>query len=180
MQTPKEALVRQEHEQAEDLYLQKNIFPYLGYFTSPLSGKIRFFSEREEHAYEKLYKFRESVKEWSISVSTFDKRLQLLQKSSTAPFFPVSNVEHLVSIELHHLSFIVITMDCDNQDHLHSIIIDMEIPHAKFSIFGLLDTIQNMPYESIRSDLQSMQWKEDDGSELPQHCTGDLRDFKSR
>jgi hypothetical protein len=79
----------------------------------------------------------------------------------------MSNVEHLVSIELHHLSFIVITMDCDNQDHLHSIIINTEIPHTKLSIFGLLDIIQNTSYESIWSDLQSMQWKEDDGSELP-------------
>ena len=114
MQILEEALVCQEHEQVDDLYLQKNIFPYLGYFTSPLPGKAHFFSEWEEQVYGKLYKFRESVKEWSIFVSAFDKRLQLLQKSGTAPFLPMSNVEHLVSIELHHLSFIIITMDCDN------------------------------------------------------------------
>jgi hypothetical protein len=64
------------------------------------------------------------MKEWLISISAFDKHLRLLQKSGIAPVFPVSNVEYLVSKELHHLSFIVITMDCDNQDHLHSIIID--------------------------------------------------------
>jgi hypothetical protein len=64
-----------------------------------------------------------------------------LQKFGTAPFLPVSNIEHVVSIELHHLSFIEITVDCDNQDHVHSIVIDTEIPHAKFNISGLLDMI---------------------------------------
>ena len=116
MQTPEEALVyAKSMNKLMTCIYRRTYFHTLDIsHWSPLPGKAHFFSEWKEQAYGKLYKFRESVKEWSIFVSAFDKRLQLLQKSGTAPFLPMSNVEHLVSIELHHLSFIIITMDCDN------------------------------------------------------------------
>jgi hypothetical protein len=68
----------------------------------------------------------------------------------------MSNIKHVVSIELYHASLIVITVDCNNQDRLHIIIIDMEIPSTQYNIAGLLDTIQNTPCESIHSNLKSI------------------------
>ena len=61
------------------------------------------------------------MKELSSFVSAFDKRLRILEKCGIVPFLLVSNVEHVVSIELHHSSFIVVRMDCDNLDRLHSL-----------------------------------------------------------
>jgi hypothetical protein len=55
----------------------------------------------------------------------------------------MSNEEHVLSIETHHGTFIVITVDSDSNHRLHSIVIDTEVPSAKFNIDGLLDTIKN-------------------------------------
>jgi hypothetical protein len=74
--------------------------------------------------------------------------------SGTALFLLLSNVEYVISIEFHHGTFIVITVDNDNQKQLHNIVINMEIPDAQLYIAGLLDTIQNMPCESIHVILR--------------------------
>jgi hypothetical protein len=52
----------------------------------------------------------------------------------------MSNEEHVLSIEIHHGSLIVITIDSDTNDFVHSIVLDTEVPTAKFNIEGLLDT----------------------------------------
>jgi hypothetical protein len=144
-----------------------NIFLYLHYFISPLPNKTPFFSNRDQLTYKKLYSFRNIVKEWSFSVSAFDKYLQLMQKTRTAPFLLMLNVKHVMSIELHHKSFIMITVDCNNQDWLHSVVINPEIPGAQFNIIGLLNIIHNIPCEPICSNLKSIQWKQDNKSDLP-------------
>jgi hypothetical protein len=167
MQTPEEANFRQELENEDIRYRLSNIMPYLRIFNSPLPNKAPIFSKSDEKTYGKLYSFRDSITEWSFSVSTHDKFIRLLQKSSNAPFLLMSNEEHVLSIEIHHGTFIVITVDSDSNNRLHSIVIDTEVPTATFNIAGLLDTIKNTACESIRENLKSIQWTQEDSSALP-------------
>jgi hypothetical protein len=117
--------------------------PYLRLFNSPLPNKAPIFSKSDEPSYGTLYTFQKEVTEWSFSVSAYDKYVQLLQKSGTAPFLLMSNEEHVLSIEIHHGSLIIIEIDSDTNDFVHSIVLDTEVPTAKFNIEGLLDTIKN-------------------------------------
>ena len=66
--------------------------------------------------YEMLYTFREFVIEWSFSISMYNKYVYLLQKVGTASFLLISNEEHILSIEIHHETFIVITIDNNRND----------------------------------------------------------------
>jgi hypothetical protein len=68
----------------------------------------------------------------------------------------MSNEEHVFSIEIHHGTFIVITVDSDKNNKLYSIVIDIEVPTAKFNIEGLLNTIKNTPCESLHENLKSI------------------------
>jgi hypothetical protein len=141
--------------------------PYLQIFNSPLPNRAPIFSKTDEPTYGTLYIFRDSITEWSFSVSAYNKYLRLLQKSGTAPFLLISNEEHILSMEIHHGTFIVITVDSDKNNKLQSIVIDTEVPTAIFNIEGLLNTIKNTPCESLRENLKSTQWKQEDGSALP-------------
>jgi hypothetical protein len=141
--------------------------PYLRIFDSPLPNKAPIFSKIDEPTYGTLYTFRDSITEWSFSVSAYDKYLRLLQKSGIAPFLLISNEEHVMSVEIHHGAFIVITVASDKNNKLHSIVNDTEVPTAIFNIEGLLNTINNTPCESLRENLKSIQWKQEDGSPLP-------------
>jgi hypothetical protein len=88
---------------------------YLRLFNFPLPNKAPNFSKSDEPSYGTLYTFRKEMTEWSFSVSAYDKYVHLLQKSGTAPFLLMSNEEHVLSIEIHHGSLIVITIDsCRN------------------------------------------------------------------
>jgi hypothetical protein len=141
--------------------------PYLRLFNSPLPNKAPIFNKTDEPTYGTLYTFRDSITEWSFSVSAYDKYLRLLQKSGTAPFLLISNEEHVLSVEIHHGAFIVITVDSDKNNKLHSIVIDTEVPTAVFNIEGLLNTINNTPCKALHKNLKSIQWKQEDGSPLP-------------
>jgi hypothetical protein len=141
--------------------------PYLRLFNSPLPNKAPIFSKSDEPSYGTLYTFRKEVTEWSFSVSAYDKYVRLLQKSGTAPFLQVSNEEHVLSIEIHHGTLIVITIDSDRNDRVHNIVLGTEVPTAKFNIEGLLDTIKNTQCESICENLKSIQWSQEDGTPLP-------------
>jgi hypothetical protein len=55
----------------------------------------------------------------------------------------MSNEEHVLTIEIHYSTLIVITIESDRNDRLHSIVLNTEVPTAKFNIEGLLDTIKN-------------------------------------
>jgi hypothetical protein len=79
----------------------------------------------------------------------------------------MSNEEHVLSIEIHHGTLIVITIDSDTNNRVHSIVLDTEVPTTKFKIEGLLDTIKNTQCESIRENLKSIQWSQEDGTPLP-------------
>jgi hypothetical protein len=70
-------------------------------------------------------------------------------------------------VEIHHGAFIVITVDSDKNNKLHSIVIDTEVPTAVFNIEGLLNTINNTPCKALHKNLKSIQWKQEDGSPLP-------------
>jgi hypothetical protein len=132
--------------------------PYLRLFNSPLPNKAPIFSKSDEPSYGTLYTFRKEVTKWPFSVSAYDKYVRLLQKSGTASFLLMLNEEHVLSIEIHHGSLIVITIDSNTNDFVHSIVLDTEVPTAKFNIEGLLDTIKNTQCESIRANLKSIQW----------------------
>jgi hypothetical protein len=147
---------QQELENEEVRYRLNNIMPYLRIFNSLLPNRAPIFSKSDEKTYGTLYAFRESVTKWSFSVSVYDKYLQFLQKSGTAPILLMSNEEDVLSIEIYHGTFIVITVDNDSNNRLHSIVIDIEVPTAKFNIHGLLDTIKNTPCKSIRENLKSI------------------------
>ena len=88
----------------------------------------------------------------------YNMYLGLLQKSRTTPFLLMSNEEHVLSIEIHHGTFIVITVDSDSNNRLYNIVIDTEVPTAKFNVDGLLNTIKNTSCESICKNLKSIQW----------------------
>jgi hypothetical protein len=141
--------------------------PYLRIFNSPLPNRAPIFSKSDELTYGMMYTFRESVTEWSFSVPAYNKYVRLLQKSGTAPFLLISNEEHVLSVEIHHSTFIVITVESNKNDQLHSIVLGTEVPIARFNIEGLLETIKNTHYESIRENLKSIQWSLEDGSPLP-------------
>jgi hypothetical protein len=66
--------------------------------------------------YGKLYNFRTTVIEWSFSITAYDKYLRFMQKSKTALFLLLSNIEHVISIESYHGTFMVIMVDYNNQD----------------------------------------------------------------
>jgi hypothetical protein len=117
--------------------------PYLRMFNSPLPNKAPIFSKSDEPSYGMLYTFKKEVTKWSFSVSAYDKYVRLLQKSGTASFLLMSNEEHVWLIEIHHGTLIVITVDSDTNDRVHNIVLDTEVPTAKFNIEGLLDTIKN-------------------------------------
>ena len=89
-----------------------------------------------------------------------------MQKSGDALFLLMSNEEHLLSIELHKDEFIVLTVESDTNKHLHNIMLDTFDPTPAFNINGLLDTIWNTPCESIRENLKTIKWTEEDGSAL--------------
>jgi hypothetical protein len=165
-QIPEDAQHKDQRERDDGLYKFNNIFPYFCNFTSLLPNKASSFGECYIQTYRKLYGFKNIVTEWSSFVSAYDKYLRLIQKLELAPFLLLSNAEHVVSIELYYGSFIVITIDINNKEQLHNIIISMEILSAQFNISGLLDTIQDMPCESICGNLRSIQWKQDNGSNL--------------
>jgi hypothetical protein len=133
--------------------------PYLRILNSSIPNRAPIFSKTDEPTYETLYTFRDSIIEWSFSVSAYDKYLRLLQKSGTAPFLLISNEEHVLFVEIHHGTFIVITVDSDRNNKLHSIVIDTKVPTAIFNIEGLLNTINYTPYESLRENLKSIKWK---------------------
>lgn len=140
--------------------------PYLQIFNSPLPNRAPIFSKTDEPTYGMLYIFRDSITKWSFSVSAYNKYLQFLQKSRTAPFLLILNEEHLLPLEIHHRTFIMITVDSDKNNKLYSIVIKSEVPTAIFVIKGLLNTIKNIPYELFLENLKSIQWKEEDGSAL--------------
>ena len=109
-------------------------------FNSPLPNKAPIFNKSNEPSYGTLNTFRTKVTEWSFSVSAYDKYVCLLQKLRTAPFLLMSNEEHVLSIEIHHEMLIVIRIESDTIKRVHNIILDIEVPTAKFNIEGLLDT----------------------------------------
>jgi hypothetical protein len=113
--------------------------PYLQIFNSPLPNRAPIFSKSNELTYGTLYTFRDQVTEWSFSILVYDKYVRLLQKSGIAPFLLMSNEEHVLLIEIHHGTFIVITVDSDKNDRLHSIVLDTEVPTTRFNIEGLLE-----------------------------------------
>jgi hypothetical protein len=82
-----------------------NIFMDLSIFTSPLPNRALFFSEFDMQTYGKLYSFWTTVTEWAFSILPYDKYLHLMQKSKTALFLLLSNVEYVVFVELHHGTF---------------------------------------------------------------------------
>jgi hypothetical protein len=133
----------QELENDEVRYKLNNIMLYLQIFNSPLLNRAPIFNKSDELTYGMLYTFREFVTEWSFSVSAYDKFLRLLQNSGTVPFLLISNEEHVLSIEIHHGTFIVITIESNRNDRLHSIFLDIEVPTIRFNIEGLLETIKN-------------------------------------
>jgi hypothetical protein len=143
VQTPEEIKFRQELRNDETQYRLNNIMPYLRMFNSPLPNKAPIFSKSDEPSYGMLYTFKKEVTKWSFSVSAYDKYVRLLQKSGTASFLLMSNEEHVWLIEIHHGTLIVITVDSDTNDRVHNIVLDTEVPTAKFNIEGLLDTIKN-------------------------------------
>ena len=140
--------------------------PYLWIFNSLLPNRAPIFSKSDEQTYRTLYAFREFVTKWSFFVSTYNKYLRLLQKLGTAPFLFMSNEEHILSIEIYHGAFIVIMVDSDSNNWLHNIVIDIEVPITKFNIDGLLDTIKNIPCESVHENLKLIQCTQEDGSAL--------------
>ena len=101
-----------------------------------------------------LYIFRKEVAKWLFSMSAYDKYVCLLQKSGIAPFLLMSNEEHVLPIEIHHGTLIVITVDSDTNDRVYSIVLDTKVPTAKFNIKGLLDTIKNTQCKSIHKNSQ--------------------------
>ena len=129
---------------------------YLRLFNSPLLNKAPIFGKSDEPSYGMLYTFRKEVTEWLFSVSAYDKYVRLLQKSGTAPFLLMSNEEHVLSIVIYHAMLIVITIDSDTNNRVHSIVLNTEVPIAKFNIEGLLDTIKNIQCESICENLKSI------------------------
>ena len=135
-------------------------------FNSLLPNKAPIFSKNDEPSYRMLYTFRKEMTEWSFSVSAYDKYVHLLQKLGTAPFLLMSNKEHVFLIEIHHETLIVITVESDTNNRVHSIVLDTEVPTAKFNIEGLLYTINNTQCESIREKFKSIQWSQEDGSPL--------------
>ena len=141
--------------------------PYLQIFNSLLPNRIPIFNKSDELTYGMVYTFREFVTKGSFFVFVYNKYLRLLQKSGTASFLLISNEKHALSIELHHGTFIMLMVDNDLNNQLHNIIIDTEVPTAKFNINALLDTIRNTLYESIHESLKSNQQTQDDGSALP-------------
>lgn len=167
VQIPAEIRFRQELENDEIRYRINNIAPYLRVFNSPLPNKAPLFSASDAPAYGVLHTFRGEVTEWSFSVSPYNKYVRLMQKSKTSPFLLVSNEEHVLTLELHHDSLIVITVESDAQSKVHSIVLDLEAEHAKFNIDGLLDTIQNTQCESICDRLKNIVWSNENGSPLP-------------
>ena len=76
-------------------------------------------------------------------MSAYDKYVHFLQKSGTAPFLLMLNEEHVLSIEIHYAMLIVITVDSNMNNRIHSIVLNIEVPTAKFNIEGLLDPIKN-------------------------------------
>ena len=128
--------------------------PYLRLFNSPLPNKAPIFSKSDEPSYGMLYTFIKEATEWSFSMSMYDKFVCLLQKSGIADFLLISNEEHVLLIEIHHAMLIVMTIDSDTNDRVHSIVLDTEVPIAKFNIKGLLDTINNTQCESIHENLK--------------------------
>ena len=129
--------------------------PYLQIFNSLLPNRIPIFNKSDELTYGMVYTFREFVTKGSFFVFVYNKYLRLLQKSGTASFLLISNEKHALSIELHHGTFIMLMVDNDLNNQLHNIIIDTEVPTAKFNINALLDTIRNTLYESIHESLKS-------------------------
>ena len=112
-------------------------------FNSPFPSKAPIFSASDAPSYGTLYAFRGEVTKWSFSVLVYDKYVRLLQKTKTAPFLLMSNEEHVLTIELHHKSLIVITVESDANSKVHSIVLDLEVEPAKFNMKGFLATIQN-------------------------------------
>ena len=78
----------------------------------------------------------------------------------------MSNEEHVLSIELHHKTLIVIMVESNANSRVHSIVLDTEVPTAKFNIEELLDTMKNTQYKSICEKLKSIQWTKKDRSPL--------------
>ena len=167
MQTPEEINFRQEIYADEVRQRLSSIMPYLRLFESPLPHKEPIFSASEAPSFGKLYTFRGEVKEWSFSVSMNDNYVRLLQKSRDAPFLPLSTEEHVLTMELHHESLIVITVESEATKAVHSIVLDTTVPCATFNIEGLLATIQNTECEKIRDRLTAIPWPRGDESPLP-------------
>ena len=111
--------------------------------------------------------FRGEVMAWSFSMSAYDKYVRLLQKSKIAPFLLMSNKELILTIELHHETLIVITVESDTNNKVYSIVLDTKVQHTEFNIEGLLATLQNTQCESIRKKLKSIQWSKEGRSPLP-------------
>jgi hypothetical protein len=88
-----------------------NIFSYFCLFSSPLPNRAPFFNECDLQTYGKLYGFRNIITKWSFSVFAYERYLHLMQNSWTALFLLLSNNEYVLSIELHHETFIGITVD---------------------------------------------------------------------
>ena len=78
----------------------------------------------------------------------------------------MSNEVHVLSIELHQESLIVITVESDANSKVHSIVLDLEAEPAIFNIGGLLGIIQNTHCESIRDKLKTIEWSLEGGSPL--------------
>ena len=55
----------------------------------------------------------------------------------------MSNKKYILLIEIHHSTLIIIMVDNVTNNKVHSIVLDIEVPTAKFNIEGLLDTIKN-------------------------------------
>ena len=125
-------------------------------FNSPLLNKIPIFSKSNEPLYGMLYTLRKEVIEWLFSTSLYDKYMCLLQKLRMAPFLLMSIEEHVLSIEIHHGTLIVIMVNSNTNDRVYNIVLDIEVPTAKFNIEGFLDTIKNTQCESIYKNLKSI------------------------
>ena len=158
---------RQELQNDETRYRLNNIVLYLRLFNSPLLNKASIFSPSNAPSYGMLYTFRREVTEWSFSMLAYNKHVCLLQKSKISSFLLLSNEEHVLIIELHHESLIVIMVESDANSKVHSIVLDLEVEPAKFNIERLLATIQNTQCESICDRLKAIEWSLEDKSPLP-------------
>ena len=151
-----------------DNYSIEHLLPNLEpFFDFGLSGRP-FVRATAKISYGTLWKPKPNFEEWIFACSKNDFHIRLaLKNTNMKAFLLVPQTESICRLTFLHGKYVVITLcSLEQINHVHSIVIDMELEFCRFSPSALAFFWGRIVVEGQKEKIMSMEWQEQNGEDL--------------